>query len=140
MDEYTFNNGNILSKGPLIKYDNKICSNLVLYLSDVSSANIYLFNLIIRYQCSFGNSLYGKNNYNKQKKWSFFVDVESRASIKWFVFFEIKNLIKNNEMLIILNSCTEKLKSCCNSHVLKEQIESYRIQVQIINTSHISHW
>lgn len=67
MDEYTFNNGNILSKGPLIKYDNKICSNLVLYLSDVSSANIYLFNLIIRYQCSFGNSLYGKNNYNKQK-------------------------------------------------------------------------
>ena len=138
VDEYTFNNGNILSNGPLIKYDNKICSNLGLYLSGVSSADVYLFNSI-PYQCSFGNSLYGKNNYNKQKNDVFSLTWNLELALSDLVF-EIKNLIKNDERLIILNSCTEKLKPCCNSHVLKEQIESNGIQVQVINTPHVSHW
>ena len=135
IDEYNFDKGIVTPKGPLWKYDNVIKLKIATYIPKVfSSADIYLFNAI-PYQCSFGNNLYGKNNFNKQKNDIF--------AFTWNTEPALDNLVKNiNDLiakecpLVIINSCTAKLKPCCNSLVLQKRI----VGAQVVDAPHVSHW
>lgn len=137
VDEYNFTGNNqVVALGPLMKYDNVIQTKLKNFVGSLSVADVYLFNAI-QYQCSFGNTLYGKNNSNKNKNNVF--------SLTWNTESAMVDLIKNiqsllvaDEKLIVLNACTNALKACCNSYALKSMLNNPMIN--IIDVPHVSHW
>ena len=107
------------------------------YISSLcSSADIYVFNAI-PYQCSFGNILYGKGNYNKEKNQVFSLTWNTEPAFDDLID-ELKSLVMRGERLIIINSCTNTLKACCDSNSIK--IKMNYCNLDVVDAPHVSHW
>ncbi|MDY5727941.1 MAG: hypothetical protein SPK49_04905 [Erysipelotrichaceae bacterium] len=144
ISEYNFLTKPITVNGPMFSYDSKISGLLSGQLKTISGAiptsgiwDIYLVNAI-PYQCSFGMKLRGKGkNYSKQKNNVFSIAWNTEPCLIELIK-ELKTICCNldDDKIIILNACTNTLKSCCNTEALKTLLSLN----SIYDEKHISTW
>lgn len=131
ISEYVFANGRCVGyKSPLHRCDNRInnyfSKNVNNWFNTNLDYDIVIVNAI-QYQCSFGLKLWGNTNNQNQRDKVFGWTWNNELALN-DLLYRINKIIKNKKEVILLNSCTAKLKKYCNS--------AFLLSTNIINQNH----